>query len=108
MNSFEISPGRLRPVIVEMLENRGIQRVYIVANSNLSYGQFAQVVSEVVGALPNLDVVLLSGDLRREVEREPTFDGLCGLDYLGPSRPLRYISPYAPLRLIPAKPVARF
>jgi biopolymer transport protein ExbD len=108
MNNLEVHPRRLRPLIIEMLGSRERQRVYVVANSNLSYGQFAQVLSEVVGAIPNLDLVLLSGDLLREVEREPTFDGLCGLDYLGPSRPLRYISPYAPLRLVPANPAGPF
>ena len=93
-------------MIVEMLENRGSQRVYVVANSNVSYEQFTDLMSKVVDALPNLDVVLLSGDLRREVEREPTFDGLCALNWLelDPDNPIRLISPYAPLRVIPVQP----
>ena len=77
MNDYEIAPDRLRAKIAEVFDNRMVKRVHVVADSDVSYGQFADFMSRIVGASPNLNVILLSGQLRREVESEPTFKNLC-------------------------------
>jgi len=52
--------------------------VYVVADSRVSHGQFVNFMALITGAAPKKNrVILLSGDLRREVEHYPTFDDLC-------------------------------
>ncbi len=77
MNDYEVPPDRLRARLAEVYEYRMLKNVYVVADSEVSYGQFADFMSRIVGASPNLNVILLSGQLRREVETEPTFENLC-------------------------------
>jgi biopolymer transport protein ExbD len=77
INDYEQSPDKLRGKIADIMENRYYKNLYIVADSGVSYGKFADFLSRIVGASPDLHVVLLSGQLRREVEQGPTFEGLC-------------------------------
>ncbi|HEY1210099.1 MAG TPA: hypothetical protein VGE85_12065, partial [Terracidiphilus sp.] len=79
INETEISPDKLKGTIADIMENRYYKKLYIVADSGVSYGNFADFMSRIVGASPDLHVVLLSGQLRREVEQGPTFENLCGL-----------------------------
>jgi hypothetical protein len=77
MNEYEIAPDALSAKIAEVFGNRYVKKVYVVADSDVTYGQFADFMSKIVGASPNLNVILLSGQLRHEVESEPTFENLC-------------------------------
>jgi len=79
INDTETEPSDLRPKLEEIYEWRSKRRAYAVVDSGVSVQQFADFMSRIVGVSPKLDVVLLSGDLRHEVEQGPTFDGLCGL-----------------------------
>ena len=79
IDDTEIQPDRLRPILAEVFENRYDRRAYVVADSDVSYGQFADFISRIVGASSNLDVVLLSGQLRHQAETEPVFECLAGL-----------------------------
>lgn len=80
INNFEARPDELRPKLAEIFENRAVKKAYVVAHSDVSYGQFADFMSRIVGASPNLQVILLSGKLRKEVESSPTFEGLCEIE----------------------------
>jgi biopolymer transport protein ExbD len=77
INDREVSPDTLRAKIAEIIENRYDQKVYIVADSGVSYGMFADFMSRIVGATPNIQVVLLSGQLFREVKQSFTYEGAC-------------------------------
>ena len=80
INVTEVSPDKLRARIAEIKEYSMDRRVYVVADPGVSYGKFADFLDRIVDATQNLQVVLLSGQLRREVEQGPTFEGLCVLE----------------------------
>lgn len=79
INDYEVAPADLTSRLEEILENRSVRRAYVVADSGLSYGQFADYLNRIARVQPKFDYVLLSGDLRREVENGPTFEGLCDI-----------------------------
>jgi hypothetical protein len=79
INETEVSPAQIRPKLEEVFEYRTVRRAYAVVDSGVPYGQFADFFARIASVTPKLDFVLLSGDLRRKVEREPTFEGLCDL-----------------------------
>jgi biopolymer transport protein ExbD len=74
VNETKVGRDELRSRILEIFENRAVRRVYVIADSRVSFDQFADFLSRIVGALPDLDVVLVSGQLRKEAEEEPTFE----------------------------------
>jgi biopolymer transport protein ExbD len=80
INVYEQSPDKLSAKITEIMEYRADKRVYVVSDSGVTYGKFVDFLSRIVGASPDLHVVLLSGQLRHEVEQKPTFSGLCILE----------------------------
>jgi biopolymer transport protein ExbD len=61
MNDTEIRPDGLRAKIADVFESRALKKVYVVADSGVTYGQFADFMSRIFGASPNLNVILLSG-----------------------------------------------
>jgi biopolymer transport protein ExbD len=80
MNDYQVPSGGLRAKLAEVFGNRMIKKVYVVADSEVSYEQFVDFMSKIVGASPDLHVILLSGQLRQEVESGPTFENLCVLE----------------------------
>jgi biopolymer transport protein ExbD len=92
INDTEVAPATLRKKLGEIFENRTVQRAYVVTDSEASYYEFANYMSSISGATPRLDVVLLSGQLRREVEHEPTFEGVC--DISSPESNNPWIKPF--------------
>lgn len=80
INESVIPSRKFRPTITDIMENRTERKVYVFAESGVTYGQFADFMDRVVGASPNLRVILLSGQLRQEVKAGPTFEGLCLLE----------------------------
>ena len=79
INDYEAAPEDLTPKLHVIFENRYVRRAYVVADSDVSYGSFADFLSRIALVKPKLDYVLLSGDLRREADHEPTFEGLCDI-----------------------------
>jgi len=68
INETEIPAGQFVPAVAEIMENRAERVAYIVVDSDLSYGQFAQFADKVAGAAAGLHVVVLSGEIRRAFE----------------------------------------
>jgi hypothetical protein len=99
INETEIPRAELTTKLDEIYENRVERRAYVVADSDVSFQQFADYLSRIAATRPKLDYVLLSGDLLREAENGPTFDGLCY--FLSPESD----SPLKPIvRYLPSKP----
>jgi biopolymer transport protein ExbD len=69
INETRIPPGTLRARLAEIFEYRAFKQVFVVADSGVSWQQFLSFFSQIEGASPGLEVVLLSGELRREAER---------------------------------------
>jgi biopolymer transport protein ExbD len=68
INETEVSSGRLAPTISGLMENRAERVVYVIADSDLSYGQFAELLGVVKGSTADLHVVVISGAILREFE----------------------------------------
>jgi biopolymer transport protein TolR len=69
INETETPLDQLRPHLAEIFENRYLKRVFVVADSSVSYEQFVDFISRIEGASPGLEVMLFSGDLRRAQEQ---------------------------------------
>jgi hypothetical protein len=59
----------LVPAIAELMENRAERVVYVVVDSELSYGQFASFLGKVKGATTNLHVVVVSGQVLKALQQ---------------------------------------
>ena len=68
INDDEFSADRLAPAIADLMENRAERVVYVVADSDLSYGQFTNFMDKVAGSTADLHVVLVSGQILRAFE----------------------------------------
>ena len=77
-NSEEIPAGQVQATVAALMANRVEKVVYVVVDSELSYGQFASFFDQVSGATPDLHVVLVSGEIRKAFEKN--FD-LCDFKY---------------------------
>jgi len=69
INSEEIPAGQVQAAVAAQMANRAERVVYVVADSELSYGQFASFLDRVSGATSDLHVVLVSGEIRRAFEK---------------------------------------
>jgi biopolymer transport protein ExbD len=69
----EIPRAKLRQLLGEILENRYERRVYVAADSGVPYQDFVDILSRIEGASQGLQVVLLSGELRRKQEEKWVF-----------------------------------
>src|SRR5271169_6761579 len=68
INEDEIPRDQLVPKIAELMESRVERAVYVVVDSEMSYGQFAEFLGQVAGAATDLHVVVVSGEVRRALE----------------------------------------
>jgi len=78
----QISSRELTAKLAEIFEFRP-GPLYVFADHEAPYGQFADLMSKIMSVKeirPKLQIVLVSGQLRDEVEHYPTFVGFCGLD----------------------------
>lgn len=78
INEDEVAPGRLAPAVSELMENRAERVVYVVVDSDLSYGEFANFQDKVSGATTDLHVVVVSGQILRAFQKS---HDLCDFDY---------------------------
>lgn len=78
INDAEVPAERIGAAVAQVMDDRAEKVVYIVVDSNLSYGQFAQFVDRVTGAGPDIHIVLISGAVRRDFEKN---HDLCNFHY---------------------------
>ena len=71
INGTELSPSQIAPIVAEVTENRSKRDVYVLADSEVSYGQFAEFLGKIVGSTSDLHVGLISGDMRKLFEEYP-------------------------------------
>jgi biopolymer transport protein ExbD len=65
INDTEVPPDRLVSTVSDLMENRAERVVYVVVDSDLSYGPFAEFLDKVAGSTTDLHVVLVSGQILR-------------------------------------------
>lgn len=51
------------------MESRAERVVYVVVDSDFSYGRFAEFLDKISGATPDLHVVVISGEVRKAFEK---------------------------------------
>ncbi len=96
INGYAHPAAAMTSKIEEVWEYR-VNPIYVVADSRVSYGQFVNFMALITEAAPKKNrIILLSGDLLKEVEHYPTFDDLC--IWQSPKSPLwdSYMSPGVP------------
>jgi biopolymer transport protein ExbD len=76
MNWYELRPEDIRSKIAAVMEYRSVKTVYVIFEPNVSYKQFADFMSRIVDATPDLHVVLLTSELRREMQKGEV-DSVC-------------------------------
>jgi biopolymer transport protein ExbD len=84
INDTEVSSNRLAPTISALMENRAERIVYVVGDSDLSYGQFVEFLGKVKNATTDLHVVVVSGEILRAFEEN---HDLC--DFVYPEKEFR-------------------
>ena len=70
INATEIPADQVRSTVATLMENRAERVVYVVVDSELSYGEFARFLDSVEGATEDLHVVVVSGEIRRQFEEK--------------------------------------
>jgi len=78
INSEEIQAGEVRKDVANLMADRAERVVYVVVDSELTYGQFAQFVDRIAGSTDDLHIVVVSGEVRRAFERD---HDLCNFHY---------------------------
>jgi len=69
MNSEELSMDLLRQTVAKVMENRAERVVFVVVDSELTYGQFTGFWDKVAGATNDLHVIVVSGEILREFKK---------------------------------------
>jgi biopolymer transport protein ExbD len=80
INATEIPRDRIASKIAEIMETRAERIVYVMVDSEFTYGEFAEFMGQIEGSIPDLHVVVISGEVRRRFEKSreefsKTFDG---------------------------------
>lgn len=66
INATEIPTDQVRQRVAALMENRAERVIYVIVDSELSYGQFAAFMDRIEGATDDLYVIVVSGETRRE------------------------------------------
>jgi biopolymer transport protein ExbD len=69
INSTEIPADQVRLKVADLMENRAERVVFVVVDSELSYGQVVEFLGKIEGATDDLHVIVISGEIRREFMR---------------------------------------
>jgi biopolymer transport protein ExbD len=80
INETEVTSNRLVPVVSALMENRAERVVYVVVDSDLSYGQFVTFLDRIKGATDDLHVVVVSGVILKAFKEN---HDLCDFIYPG-------------------------
>ncbi|MGB8259430.1 MAG: biopolymer transporter ExbD [Terracidiphilus sp.] len=91
INGFELAREQLRGKLSEIYENRYVKKVYVMADSSVSYQDFVDFLSRIEGASPGLQVVLFSGELRRRQEEKAVFPCVFLSSPIRPVYPVRVV-----------------
>ncbi|MGA2651163.1 MAG: hypothetical protein ABSF28_11600 [Terracidiphilus sp.] len=78
INESEIPADHVAPAVATLMESRAERVVYVVVDSELPYGRFAEFLDKVAGATSDLHVVVISGEVRRTFEKS---HDMCDLTY---------------------------
>jgi biopolymer transport protein ExbD len=70
INEAKIPVNQVRHRVAALMEDRAERVVYVVVDSELSYGQFAEFLGKIEGATTDLHVVVISGEISREFMKE--------------------------------------
>ena len=68
INSTDYPPERLTALVALIMERRSDHIVYVAADSQVAYGQFADFLGKIASAAPNLRIAFLSNQLQKEFE----------------------------------------
>ncbi len=68
INAAEIPADQVRARVAALMENRAERVVYVIADSELSYGRFMEFLGKIEGATTDLHIVVISGEIRRMFE----------------------------------------
>ena len=68
INEIEVPANRIATAVSVLMENRAERVVYVVVDSDLSYGQFAEFLGKIKDATTDLHVVVISGTILRAFE----------------------------------------
>jgi biopolymer transport protein ExbD len=68
INETEVPSNSLATAVAALMENRAERVVYVVVDSDLSYGQFVEFLGKIKGATTELHVVIVSGEILRAFE----------------------------------------
>jgi biopolymer transport protein ExbD len=82
INNTETPAKELTERLAEIFEYRMHPVVYVFADHKVTFGQFADFMARITAVKatrPRLSIVLVSGQLREEVERYQTFQNFCSL-----------------------------
>ena len=71
INENEMSHGEIAPIVAEVTENRSQRIVYVLADSEVPYGEFAEFLGRIEGSTTHLHVALISGEMRKEFDKIP-------------------------------------
>jgi len=69
INEIEVPSSSLAPAVAVLMENRAERVVYVVVDSDLTYGQFTEFVGKIEGATTDLHIVVVSGEILRAFKK---------------------------------------
>jgi biopolymer transport protein ExbD len=84
INQNELPADRLAPTVAALTENGAERVVYVVVDSEVSYGRFAGFLDKIAGATDDLHIVMISGEIRKALDKRQL--DLC--DFVYPSHEL--------------------
>lgn len=80
INETRVSPDELRSRLALIYENREEKVVYILSDSDVSFGEFADIYNRVASSTSNLHIVLITRQLDKELQQCPS-GYACGLEW---------------------------
>ena len=78
INETQVSHEKLGPILTEIYENSAEKFIYIISDSDISYGEFANLYSTIVSSTNDLHIVLRTRQFDKEV-LQCTQGSECGL-----------------------------
>jgi len=71
INEAEVPSDQLPHAISDLMENRAERVVYVIVDSDLSYGQFAAFLDRIANSTTDLRVVVVSGEVLIAFKKRP-------------------------------------
>ena len=80
INETRVSQEELRSILVEIYETREERVIYILPDSDISFGEFSDIYDKVASSINGLHIALSTRLLDRELKQCPEGSS-CGLDW---------------------------